>query len=72
MFSLLLSVVGLPSRLMQNNGSASAGQAQAYTYRICLRHRGRIQYCRVYIHVLDKCRLPVLNEGKSRCSHLQM
>ena len=38
MLSLLLPVVGLPLGFMQNNESASAGLAQAFTYCIHLRH----------------------------------
>ena len=53
MFSLLLPIGGLPLGFMQNNGSASAGLAKAFTYRICLCHRGRIQYCLIYIHFIQ-------------------
>ncbi len=49
MFSLLLLIVGLPQGFMQNNGSAMAGLAHAFTYPIHLPHQGRIQYCRIYI-----------------------
>ncbi len=50
MFLLLLPVVGLPLGFMQNNGRASAGLAQEFTYGTCLHHRGRSLICRVYIH----------------------
>ena len=51
MFSLLC-FVGLPLGFMQNNGSASASQTQAFTYWIGLYHRERIQYCCVYVYGL--------------------
>ena len=53
MFSLLLPVLGLPPGFIQNNVSASAGLEQAFTFDIHLHHKGRIQYCRVYIHLMN-------------------